>query len=258
MAYVAHRHGYRSGGFTQRLEEWDTGFPFKPSKLNDIELGIKADWRFGDMLLRTNLAWYYSWWRDIQVEGTLIAPSGALASVILNAAEAELQGFELELTFSPFEGLEISAHGAHQDGEFTDFETFDPLLGAISRSGIDFANAKWRAGGTVRYTLPLSSEIGDVTLTANYFAKSTAPGNPLTPKAIRSVGEISKYNLVNLRIDWTDVMGWPVDAALFLTNATDQIYVASQLNLISSFGYNIQSYNEPRFWGVSLTYRFGG
>ena len=39
---------------------------FRPETVDDVELGVKADWRMGDMFLRTNLAAYYAKYNDIQ------------------------------------------------------------------------------------------------------------------------------------------------------------------------------------------------
>ena len=254
LGYVAHRHSYRSGGFNIRGKTPSEQLAFNPSKLDDIELGIKADWRIGDTLVRTNLAYYYMWWDEIQTNADFIGASGVLTSTTLNAAEAELQGFELELTVQPFDSLEIFLHGSHQDGEFTSFDTIGPTGLPVHRSGDPFIIARWRGGATVRYTAPLSPDIGEVVLSANYYAQSHTNAEPdEVPEGIQR-----KYHVLNLRADWLNVMGWPLDASLFLTNATDQEYVLSQLSIQGSFGFTAESFSEPRFWGLSLTYRFGG
>ena len=117
-----------------------------------------------------------------------------------------------------------------------------------------FIIARWRGGGTVRYTAPLSPDIGEVVLSANYYAQSHTNAEPdEIPEGIQR-----KYHVLNLRVDWLNVMGWPLDASLFLTNATDQEYILSQLSIQDSFGLTSESFSEPRFWGLSLTYRFGG
>ena len=67
---------------------------------------------------------------------------------------------------------------------------------------------------------------------------------------------IDAYDIMNLRLDWLDVMGWPVDAAVVLTNAADEEYVEGQVALNSNFGFIARSFGPPRQWGLELRYRF--
>jgi len=58
MIYVAHRLGYRTGGWSTRaISGFDS--TFAPETVGDYELGLKLDWRFNDMFLRTNVAGFY-------------------------------------------------------------------------------------------------------------------------------------------------------------------------------------------------------
>src|SRR3546814_9424035 len=60
-------HGYRTGGFSLRSStQLLLSTPFKPETVDDVELGLKADWRFGDSFLRTNFAAFISDFKDIQ------------------------------------------------------------------------------------------------------------------------------------------------------------------------------------------------
>ena len=113
LIYLAHRHGYRSGGFGHRAQfTSDLEVPFEPETVDDVEIGLKADWFPGDTSLRTNLAFYYSDYQDIQrlISRTVTLVSGTSQSVttIENAADATIYGAEFEFTFLPTDSLEIS------------------------------------------------------------------------------------------------------------------------------------------------------
>ena len=52
--------------------------------------------------------------------------------------------------------------------------------------------------------------------------------------------------------------GYPVDAAFFMTNVMDDTHVQAVLPLYTQLGFTALVYNEPRMFGFSLKYRFGG
>jgi len=70
-------------------------------------------------------------------------------------------------------------------------------------------------------------------------------------------GIIPPHGLLDLRMDWDDLAGRPLDASFFMTNATDQTYIAGGTVVYSALGVNPVIYGEPRMWGFQLRYRFG-
>src|SRR3546814_9506751 len=109
LIYLAHRHGYRTGGFSLRSStQLLLSTPFKPETVDDVELGLKADWRFGDSFLRTNFAAFISDFKDIQ-RVQLNPNTIPLQNVTTNAAKARIKGFEAEVTFRPIQPLTFSA-----------------------------------------------------------------------------------------------------------------------------------------------------
>ena len=106
----------------------------------------------------------------------------------------------------------------------------------------------WSYNAAVTYTLPLESDIGDISLTARYFTMSD----------VHYGGNIyaDEYDTTDLRVDWTDVMGMSIDAAVYVTNVTDEEVIVAPSSSASSIGINSAIYNEPRMWGASLRYSF--
>ena len=70
-------------------------------------------------------------------------------------------------------------------------------------------------------------------------------------------GLLPATNLLNLNVNWNDVMGQPIDAAFFMTNVTNEIYPVNLGTTLGSAGYEYFLYGAPRMWGVRLRYRFG-
>jgi len=64
------------------------------------------------------------------------------------------------------------------------------------------------------------------------------------------------YQNIDLRADWTNMFGRPIDLGFFMTNVTDNVHIAGEIPLLTSAGFSSVSYNPPRMFGFSLKYRF--
>src|SRR5690606_19588371 len=62
--YFKNATGFRSGGLNLRGTNEATFRPFESENVTDYEIGMKADWL--DRRLRTNVAFFYSDYKDIQ------------------------------------------------------------------------------------------------------------------------------------------------------------------------------------------------
>ena len=99
--YVSLTTGYRSGGQNLRGADARTLASFDPETLMQYEVGVKSE-LMGR--IRVNLAGYYTLYDDIQ-RSTIIAVNGIPATVVENAAEAQISGAEIEVSALLFEGL---------------------------------------------------------------------------------------------------------------------------------------------------------
>ena len=254
LVYLAHRKGYRSGGFNYVPDNPQTFGPFDPEIVKDFELGFKKDWQLGEKAgLRTNIAIYTQDYTGIQRITSPVDDPTSFA--VINAAAATINGGEIEVTLQAFHDLEISAYYAHIDASFDNFKT----------GAGDFTDHKMaqvpedQYSAWVRYTLPLAESFGAVSLQANYayqshvFFSDTAQGPNEGPS--RSQGQ-DGYGVLNLRADWHDVLQKPVDLALYVNNATATEYNSFGIQLYSSLGYNIATIGEPRVLGAEVTFRF--
>ena len=253
LVYLAHRRGYRSGGFNYVPDDPQTFAPFDPEIVKDVELGFKKDWQIGSAALRTNLAIYTQDYKGIQrIPSPVDDPTNFS---VINAAAATINGGELEVPLKPIEALELSAYYAHIDASFDNFKT----------GAGDFTDNKMaqvpedQYSAWVRWTLPLPTTLGQISLQANYayqtrvYFSDTAQGPAEGPRD--SQGQ-DGYGLLNLRADWQDVYSLPLDVALYVKNATAEEYNTFGIQLYSSLGYNIATIGEPRVYGLEATYRF--
>jgi outer membrane receptor protein involved in Fe transport len=89
-------------------------------KLWAYELGTKTTWLDGS--LQANVAMFFNDYTDRQVGVTVTDPNtGWAAAGIVNAAEAETKGVEVELVWRTTEALTLGAGYAYTDAEWTDF-----------------------------------------------------------------------------------------------------------------------------------------
>ena len=89
MTYVTYSEGFKSGGFTQRVFPPLPATPsFRPEFVKSYEAGAKITGF--DQRLRFNAAAFFTDYTDLQVLALI-----GVAPTTQNAAEAEIQGFEL-------------------------------------------------------------------------------------------------------------------------------------------------------------------
>lgn len=64
------------------------------------------------------------------------------------------------------------------------------------------------------------------------------------------------YGLLNLSLNWYQVMSSDIDASIFLTNALDKEYVMTLTGVYQSLGVHTVTYGEPRMFGLRLRYNW--
>lgn len=279
MAYVTRRTGYRSGGFNQRAFNAAQRAPFSPETSLDHEIGIKAKFDLGDWQLRTNVAAYYDEYKDLQ-KTVLSFVNNVLASSIFNAAEGWVRGVELDAELRSPEGFSIGGNMAYTD---TGYDSYPFLLTGVT-NGLnntvqDFSDRKfagipeWQFALYANYDLPLSDDIGKITLSTNYSYQDgsfvsdvyqskeqiairyTAAQLALLPDGTRPY-KTKSYQLVNARVNWANVMSSPVSLAFYINNLTNAAPEVGTNPNYESLGTTSVSFGPPRTFGIDLKYDF--
>ncbi|HLY53937.1 MAG TPA: TonB-dependent receptor [Stellaceae bacterium] len=252
MAYVLGSHGYKAGGlnFYAVLPEDQS---FAPERVTNVEIGTKADWRLGGVPLRTNLSLFHEDYNNIQTQ-EIIVQGGTAQSVITNANRATIEGGELEVFSKPLPNLEVDGFWSVTQGTYDSFQVQGPT-GPVNLSGVDIADiSRSTYGATVVWHVPVAEGWGDPSLTADFYYRTRQLGNSATPAL--PFNTVPGFGVLNLRAEWQGIANRPVDLAVFVNNATDNLYKVAVSDQTAGLLYASALYGEPRLWGFQLKYRF--
>ena len=263
LLYAVSRRGYKSGGFNpivmlaSPLGNKDPLFNVRPERVTDAEIGLKRDWTIGGMKARTNVAAFYTWYDDIQVNQRQVF-SGS--DVVTNAKSAVVKGVEFEGMLKPFSALTLSATYSYNDAHYTDYHTLplpafngNPAVPSMDVSDTPFIYVpKHKYTLDARLDLPVAKQIGDVALAANWTWQSAM--NVAVDAQPFSI--VPSYGLLNLRLEINNIEGRPIDFAVFGTNVLDQEHIVAANMGYNTSGYSSAIYGDRAEVGASLRYRF--
>jgi outer membrane protein OmpA-like peptidoglycan-associated protein len=69
---------------------------------------------------------------------------------------------------------------------------------------------------------------------------------------------VPSYDRVDLNVSWNNFLQQPIDLSFFMTNALDKTYEVGAVTNYGQIGTSTLIYSEPRMFGFSVKYRFGG
>ncbi len=255
LLYIRSGNAYRPGG--ANLNVPSNFASFGPEHITDVEFGVKADWDLWDVHGRTNADVFHSDYQAIQVlhNVAFINPNTDTVSdnqLTSNAASATIDGAEIEATIVPVKGLELSPHFSYIHPKYSQYPKEFSIRGADTPF-IYETTTQWGITGT--YHLPIDQSLGDVAVSATY----SFYGHQYVAVEVNEAYQIMpSYDNLDMRIDWTNLLGYSLDAAFFMTNVTDNVHAVGAVDVYPALGFDSLVYNPPRMYGVSLKYRFGG
>ncbi len=240
--YASYSEGYKAGG----IAAGECRPPYNPETVDAYELGYKAT--FGGSTTLSAAAFHYDY-SDFQVAQII-----GITAVTRNAGDAEVLGFELELSSTLDDNWMVSGAVTLLDTEYGDFLNLDGLQAALG-----FQNNK---GNPLNHAPDTSVNLG-----VTYNAPAVWGGH-LTLRidaAYRSrtyfrefkneLDSQSAYTVINVNANWESDDGkW--GARLFARNATNQAYLLYLLGS-SGVGARYGSYGPARQVGMEVTRRFG-
>lgn len=113
--------GYNAGVFNVRAATASIfQMPADSEELVNYELGIKSEWF--NQRLRLNAALFRMDYTDLQVSQFVASQAGA-STIITNAGEAEISGYELELVARPIPEMTLIVGWGYTDVEYKEFIT---------------------------------------------------------------------------------------------------------------------------------------
>lgn len=246
MLYATYAKGYRSGGFNGRVDEQlSARVPYDPETVDNFEVGFKSEW--SDGRLRLNGALFYMDYQDKQEEIGLPSDGATGQRItVFNAANATMQGLELELSAVVTEALSVSANLGYLDSEYDDF-SFEGAGGLTDLSGLEFRRApeftsslnatyEWQVGEGEAWVR------GSYRFLGEHFIEQT--NRPELANADQHLLDLSVNYAVN-----------GMTFSLFGRNLTEEDGWAHGLNVSGLWAYAAP--RAPRTWGFEVTYDFG-
>ncbi|GAB3288196.1 TonB-dependent receptor [Parahaliea aestuarii] len=237
MLYATWAEGYKAGGYNGLAATLaEAQKPFDQEIVSSYEAGFKSD--LLDKTLRINANVFYSDYQDLQNFFVDVATS----EVITATADAEMQGLELEIWWTPLERLDIFLAGSVMDTEYTKF----PANPAVE--GNQLMRAPDTSGSLgIQYVQPVA-DWGDLLLRTDVTYTDEMYFN--TANDLNSGAE--SYSLVNARAALRMYNGW--EFALWGKNLTDEDYVVHSFSAGAGDGHPI--YGNPAMWGLTASYAF--
>ena len=141
--YAGYSQGFKAGSFDPRganflTPEAEAGF--EPETLDSFEVGYKAT--LLDGRARTNIALFYSDYKDVQIPGSAGVDSDGdgvndgFTGAVTNAGAAEIKGIEFEGDLLISESLSAQLSFSLLDAEYTEFLVADPVTNEL----VDISN----------------------------------------------------------------------------------------------------------------------
>ncbi len=258
ITYATLARGFKSGGFNSPAVG---NTPLDPEILDMFEVGYKGDFR--NDTVRLNASLFYYDYTDLQVTK---AASGATALLTTeNAADAEILGLDLDLTWLVQENLTIMAGLSLLDTEYKDFNTAakipnsvltgDPTASGTSNRFFDASGENLLRAPEMSFfvaaeiNVPLTS--GEMPVTLSYAYKDDYEfdfvDHPLSKSLIQD-----GYGVFTARISYVPNEGnWSV--ALWGNNLFDEEYFDDKV--ANNSGYR-GSYAPPRTYGIDVSFNF--
>lgn len=240
----AYARGFRAGGFNDRIrtdlaDDFYGITAFDAETLDNIEIGFKS--RIIPNRWHASGAIFTSQYQDIQLGSIL---PGTARTVIQNAGEAKLSGFELSNQW-------LLGHGWYCDNHLgyltTQYRRLDPLVTAVTTQS-DFPRApQWSLfAGLGRQWQQWHAYIA-------YGWKDRYRTVVADDDAIAQ----NPVGIVNMSLTYHSNEHWQWRA--FITNATDQHYWLSGLNLDAGKPMGVVQGEpaRPREFGLTVTYMLG-
>jgi iron complex outermembrane recepter protein len=260
LVYAKTGTGFKAGGVNSN-GDFNS---FAPEKVTNYELGIKSDWL--EHRLRFNLAAFYGDYDNIQ-RSVFKVVYGNLATEVVNAAKANIGGFELETFARPFDNFEVRTNLAYLDAKYNKFSATDPtpsgvnpttglpIYSPIDLSGAPFDNTpRWKTSVGPAYTVPLS--LGSLRSSVDWTYQTKVYFSPSSASAFSgNYANQSGYGLWNARMalhfDRANL-----EIAAWGNNLAGKRYINQATDLSAVIGLIEANLGPPRTYGIEFTKRF--
>jgi iron complex outermembrane receptor protein len=234
LVYAKYTRGYREGTInpTAPVTLQNVG----PEKVDTYEVGEKFAFH-GPIAGTVNGAVFYNDFRNQQIQTGFQAnpanPGGTPNASPQNVGKSRIWGAELESNLRLFAGARLDLGYTYLN---TRIQSVTPV--SLPPTSLYIVAPSFHVGdqlaltprnklsATPSYTLPLPDTVGAVTLAATftYTGAQLANYQDRTEPALAQYSYLGGTSLLNLNVNWNNIMGKPVDLSLFATNVTKKEY----------------------------------
>lgn len=230
LVYAIYSEGNKPGGTNASAGASIGRESYASETLKGGEIGFKQTLANGR--LQINAAAFYNEIKNVQLTTALPVGTGALTSVATNQGDAEVKGFEVELTARPIPPLRLSAGLAYTDAKFT--SGCDDFQFVLNSGGILISDASnptaaeaplcsiegnrlplgspWQANGAIDFRQPLSD-------TSEFFANFNGSYEASKYVQVHNLAETGDTFLLNGR---AGVEFGNIEIAVFGRNLTNE------------------------------------
>ena len=240
LLYARLSRGYRAGGYNMRGGTALDLLTFGPEDVTAFEIGAKSD--FLEKRLRINVALFESDYDEIQLGQFISDPVRGTTLIKQNAGQARIWGGEIEAT-ALIGNLQLAASAGLLEGKYTELKpgvkdiTLDSVLVAPTRTY------------SVAADYPVALGIGEILMHADYSWHSSDTAGP--DAYCLCDNSFGRLNAI-LQLAFNEAA---VILSIWGRNLTDENYWAESVDsgpIINAVP------GDPRTFGVSISYNFGG
>ena len=236
LFFATYSEGFRPGGFNR-----NSGVPttYVSDEMTNMEIGWKTT--LANDTVRFNGSIYQIDWDKMQVGVTDFANFGVL-TFVLNAADAEIKGFEGDLTWFPNDNLRLGASWSYNN---TEMVRVPPFASTISGAGSDLALApEFQYNLSARYEWEGSGRDWHSQLVLAH------TDDQFSSIVLANRYKQQSYDTIDGAIGVSSD-SWSVE--LFAENLTDE---RAEL-FINSLDTDLRiTTNRPRTWGIRVSYDY--
>ena len=255
---------YKSGGFNTRDPQVDGnqgpasdgndyGFGytdgFDEEKVLSYEFGIKSE--LMDRRLRINANVFQSEYTDMQLNFIL---AGTVADTkVTNAGEAEMRGFEMDVTFLFTREILFMLNYAYLDTEVT--EATDPFGNDVTDDFVFFAAPEHSGTLVMDWTLH-QADWGRTSLNLSYNYMDERNGGSRAENVERGTF-LPKYELLNARFSVNDIpaLGGLINVGFWGKNILNEEYELTAVDNLPHVDRAV-IWGEPRTYGLDISYNY--
>ena len=253
--YLSYSTGYNSGGFNARASNVGAfQTPFDKEQVEMWELGLKS--QFLDNRVRLNAALFTNDYTDIQV-AQFEAGSGGASSKIVNAGKGTYEGFEIELTMIPVDGLTLDLSYGYLDAVYDEYLALNPATNQLEDIS-EFTKASMAPKNTgslgIQYDFePMS--FGQISARMDVSYKDEMVFHPYQ----NLYDSAEDRTLLDARISLNDIpLGenqGSLRVSLWGKNLTDEEYRSWGIDF-GALGFAGDTFGDPLSYGLDVVYQY--